>query len=514
MAISCTPGTPVSCYDGPPGSDTEGTCQRGTGTCNATGDGWDDCQGQILPSIDECHTALDEDCSGVANDHCGLWLRHIGTSGMEPLDLAVDGAGAIAIAGRMSNDLDFGAGVVEPCGGVAQGESRGFVAVLEEDGAHRWTRCFGAAGGDDEVATVAFDAAGGLLAAGTFDTGTESPSGAIAAVGDQDGFVTKLNAGDGAFAWFESFGAVGYAALANVAVTGDDHAVVLADHRGAVADLFGTPYDEGGTRFHTLVEADTNGASLWQVRVPDHSTGRNGRVAVTPDDDIIVATGFGQTPTIGGFPLSDPIEDDGMVVARFDGADGQTVDWATVITGTGDEIPWRVVTNGSVVGVIGYFDGGIDFGDGEIAALGEEDGFAALLDATTGVVLWSKTYGSTAAAASSQNQEMLAAAVGPDDSLYVGGAVEGAVDIDGYPIDVLASSTDFSDGFVCKVSRDGRTEWVRRFGGGSDTDVSAMAFDVDGKLLLLGEVDSGSTVTFSDQHALSQSGIWLLRIDP
>lgn len=61
----CVPGSTAPCYEGPPGTENVGMCKGGTKTCLADGTGYDACQGQIVPSQDNCGTPDDEDCNGT-----------------------------------------------------------------------------------------------------------------------------------------------------------------------------------------------------------------------------------------------------------------------------------------------------------------------------------------------------------------------------------------------------------------------------------------------------------------
>jgi len=64
----CTPGQVKSCYEGPVGTLNVGVCKGGSSVCNAKGDAWGPCEGQVLPSADDCTDVLDNDCNGAVND--------------------------------------------------------------------------------------------------------------------------------------------------------------------------------------------------------------------------------------------------------------------------------------------------------------------------------------------------------------------------------------------------------------------------------------------------------------
>jgi len=64
----CTPGSSVSCYGGPAGTQGVGVCKAGTQTCNSMGTGWEPCTGDVVPSADVCGDSLDNDCNGSIDD--------------------------------------------------------------------------------------------------------------------------------------------------------------------------------------------------------------------------------------------------------------------------------------------------------------------------------------------------------------------------------------------------------------------------------------------------------------
>jgi protein-arginine deiminase len=60
----CLPGEMQACYSGAPGTQNVGICKSGTRTCNALGTGFGACSGEVLPGVEDCNTAADENCDG------------------------------------------------------------------------------------------------------------------------------------------------------------------------------------------------------------------------------------------------------------------------------------------------------------------------------------------------------------------------------------------------------------------------------------------------------------------
>jgi hypothetical protein len=66
----CRPGEQSVCYEGPAGTEGVGTCSFGVRTCTSDGAGYSECLSQILPTTEQCGTALDDDCDGEVNEDC------------------------------------------------------------------------------------------------------------------------------------------------------------------------------------------------------------------------------------------------------------------------------------------------------------------------------------------------------------------------------------------------------------------------------------------------------------
>ena len=67
---ACNPGETRGCYTGPAGTDGVGTCRAGTQTCDAMGQGWGPCVGEVLPAARDRCDGTDSDCNGMANEGC------------------------------------------------------------------------------------------------------------------------------------------------------------------------------------------------------------------------------------------------------------------------------------------------------------------------------------------------------------------------------------------------------------------------------------------------------------
>jgi hypothetical protein len=69
----CTAGEEESCYSGPEGTSSLGTCAAGTRVCQLQGEfgAWGPCTGEILPAAEACDDGDDNDCDGQTDEGCG-----------------------------------------------------------------------------------------------------------------------------------------------------------------------------------------------------------------------------------------------------------------------------------------------------------------------------------------------------------------------------------------------------------------------------------------------------------
>ncbi|MFT3775946.1 MAG: MopE-related protein [Minicystis sp.] len=84
----CMPGTTITCYSGPNGTQDVGLCHGGTKTCLPDGSGYGDCTGEVTPITEVCGNGMDDDCDGQVDQGCiqcstqtVVWDIPIGTTG-------------------------------------------------------------------------------------------------------------------------------------------------------------------------------------------------------------------------------------------------------------------------------------------------------------------------------------------------------------------------------------------------------------------------------------------------
>jgi hypothetical protein len=209
-------------------------------------------------------------------------------------------------------------------------------------------------------------------------------------------------------------------------------------------------------------------------------------VAASPDGNILVATEFESTVSIGDtFTASSR---DGLVV-KLDTAMNPM--WARQIGGSGDEHLHAVGSDGAGnVYAAGYFDGTLSVGTDNHTTAGSDDIFVAKYD-TAGVFQWSRVYGGSGSDAA------LDLAVSTDGTVTVVGWIGASISLDG---NTTLTPAGF-DLFVLRLDGAGNHIASNSWGGsGTDTALCVTSDDA-GDIWVAGNMDAdlslgGNTLTY------------------
>ncbi len=340
-----------------------------------------------------------------------LWSHALETSDVVGVEaVAVDGGGNVAVTGWFRGSVDLGDG---PVGGVEGLDI--FVAKYAADtGRHLWSRVLGAARTDTGYG-VAFDPAGNVIVAGTFQRTVDfGGGGLVSRLGGLDLFVAKFRGADGAHLWSRSFWNYG-----------DDIAYgVTTDARGdvLVTGFFGSSIDFGGgvlagagtNNAFVAKLAGTDGLHLWSQALAATANARAHSVATDRLGDVVVTGFFEGSLSLPGHTLDASGLSD-TFVARYAGADG-TLRWAINFPSDGTDTGYGIAVDAAGnVTITGQFWGEIVLGPHRLVSVGRSDVFVARLRATAGVPYWADVYGGFG------NDQGHAVAAAPDGRLVVTG---------------------------------------------------------------------------------------------
>lgn len=167
-----------------------------------------------------------------------------------------------------------------------------FIATYSAlDGSPIWAKTFGGTGYDSGEG-VAFDPQGNLLATGYFGlagSGVDFGGGVIKSAGYADVFLAKFSS-RGGLLWANGYGGIGDDYGRDVAVDRAGNATVTG-HFQLTADFGGDPLVSKGQIDVFLAQYDANGKHRWSAGYGNLVTEKGLGVAVDPNDDVLV-TGF------------------------------------------------------------------------------------------------------------------------------------------------------------------------------------------------------------------------------
>ena len=466
----CVPFEQEPCYTGPTGTLDVGTCKAGYHVCQYTGKGYGACISEIKPGVENCASAEDEDCDGLAPPCTGHHLASRAFGG-EALAIATDLAGHTILGGAATASVDLGCGPLP--GGAAEG---GVVARLDPAGACLWSKRLP---DGTRVTGVGADTANNVYLTGTMTGTVDLDGGPLTSAGLTDVLFAKLDP-DGNFLWARRFGGAGADVAAGLVVDEANSPVGVGHFEGTM-DVDGVPIVSQGGKDVYLVKLDAAGGTVWVKTFGDAADQVAGGVAVDIAYDVIVAGTFHGTIDLGGGPLVSAGLGDAFV-AKLDSA-GEHL-WSRSFGDAGAQTALAVAADRLTnVVVAGAFGGVMDVGGALLASAGGQDAFVIAL-AADGAHRWSRRMGDASA------QSGMALAIDPFGNVALGAAMHGAADFGGGAL-VSAGGVDMA---MAKYDPAGLPLWSERFGGAGDDVPTALTFAPSGALLATGAL--GGAVDF------------------
>ena len=405
-ALLCAPGATQPCYSGPAGTEGQGICQAGAQACSADGMSWGPCSGEVVPGVEDCATAEDEDCDGIAPPCKGelLWAKRFGdVEDQAALAVAQDTEGHIYLTGRFHGTTDFGGEAH-----VSSGGSDAFVAKLDALGGYVWSKSFG--DGLDQTGSALSVGAGGLVITGSFDGLMDLGGGQLASAGGMDVFVAKLDT-SGSHIWSRSFGGPG----------SDDGSAVILDAAGDVfvSGSFHGAIDFGGGALKAagvtpaMFLAKLDGADGHHVWSKSFGNGVASALAETDNGIVVAGSAYGPVNFGAGTVMVLGVQ---PFAAAFDSFGGYA--WGRVFQG--NAVVGATAVADERVFLVGSYFSTVDFGGGPLPSSALGSIFLAELG-PNGAHSWSKPLSDgdgRAVAADAKGRVVAAGANGPG-SLYL-----------------------------------------------------------------------------------------------
>ncbi|MCK5796699.1 MAG: SBBP repeat-containing protein, partial [Deltaproteobacteria bacterium] len=213
------------------------------------------------------------------------WSKHFGDShGDSGRGIAVDRQGNLYITGHNAGTIDFGGGVL-----TSAGSEDGYLASLTSQGAHRWSKRFGATGWD-MGRKMAFDNAGHLLLIGSFHGSTVLSGTPLTSAGGSDLFVASFTTG-GTLRWAKRFGGTGDEYGRAIAIDAQDRLTITGRFMDSI-DFGGGKLTSAGDRDIFMAGLKVDGTYRWARSFGAMGFDYGEAIVASPQGDVFLAGQF------------------------------------------------------------------------------------------------------------------------------------------------------------------------------------------------------------------------------
>lgn len=227
-------------------------------------------------------------------DH--VWSRRFGGLGDQHLEsVAVDGSGNVVLTGYYDGTVDFGGGQL-----VSAANNDIFLAKLDEDGNHVWSKRFGSSN-NQWGESVAFDPTGNVIATGHFETTVNFGGSTLTSVGGDDVYLVKLDE-NGDHIWSKRFGSAGDQTAKSVAV--DGLGLVLTGYYASTIDFGGDTLNNSGGVDIFVARFDPSGGHVWSAAFGGTTDQQAESIAIDGTGRIALGGSFFSTLDFGAGPLT------------------------------------------------------------------------------------------------------------------------------------------------------------------------------------------------------------------
>jgi uncharacterized protein (AIM24 family) len=472
---ACVPNAVSSCYTGPAGTAGVGVCKAGARTCNGQGTAYGPCVGQVLPGVETCNNAVDDDCNGQTNEGgAGCVCVPNAVSNCYSGPAGTSGVGVCAPGTATCNGLGTALG---PCTGQVLPGAENCATAADDDcdgntpactGSYIWAKSFGSVM-DDEGIVVATDPSSNVVLGGYMNGTVDFGCGSMMAGAADGALLVKLSSA-GACLWGKRWGSV---AAVNGVATDTAGNIYVHGYYSAATDFGGGMIPNAGGSDVFIVKLDPAGNHLWSKGFGDVAAQTAISLAVDPSGNVLVTGYFQGTINFGGGVLTSAGSTD-IYLAKFTTAGAHV--WSKRFGDSAGQLTKSVTTDtaGNVI-ITGSINGTTDFGGGTLTSAGLGDAFIAKFS-STGAHVFSKRFGDSA--------DQLATGVKVDaaGNVVFTGYYASTIDLGGG----LFTTTGGADIFLAKLSPTGAHIWSQTRGGPNSQSSLSLAMDAFGSVAITG----------------------------
>lgn len=194
----------------------------------------------------------------LASDGHALWARSFGSFfDLSHLAIAFDPAGGFVLGGNFVETLDLGAGPL-----ISAGADDAFVARFDAQGNALWSRRFGDADERQGVHALASTPTGEIVMIGHFRSTIDFGGGPLPSAGGDDIFVAAVDV-DGQHLWSKAFGGLDHGDHAVDVAVGSGGEIVMTGSIGSAVDFGGGPLAHTGYADLFVTKLSASGHHVW-----------------------------------------------------------------------------------------------------------------------------------------------------------------------------------------------------------------------------------------------------------
>jgi len=413
---------------------------------------------------------------------------------VEGTRIAVSSNGDIFFAGQFRSTVDF-----DPTQAVDEHIGAGelwdiFLSKFSGEGEYQWTKTWGGAGWDGEVA-IALDSSNNIYITGLVSNNVDLDPGPRSEIhtcsGIWDMFLSKFNS-QGEYQWGLTWGSPSILLdgerVNDLAVDSYGNVLIVGNFKGRIDFDPGPKTDEhianGGTDVF-LCEYDLNGKFNWVTTWGGQEDDYGTCVAVDARNDIYVGFNYQENAFL-----------------RKCCMDGETLwvrSWGSPGQASVSDI---AVDSGSRVYISGTYEGEADFDPGPGISPGSWSGkadiFLSRFDAN-GDLVWVRAWGG--------NAYDWVSGMATDDigNIYLGGYFENIVDFDPGSITNEKISNGDQDAFILAINISGDYIWSQTWGGNSDDCIITLSTDYIGNIYASGCFSGSVDFQIGSCHHIRQA---------
>jgi len=405
------------------------------------------------------------------------WNHYTNDSGVERgHGLAVTSTNAIVIAGHFDGNFKIDSG--PPL--TSAGTEDVFLAMLDKDGKHQWSKRFGDLANDYGRA-VAVDKLDNIIVVGAFYDDIHIGGKSLKSAGSLDLFIAKFDS-LGNPKWGKSFGSIGDQEALTVAVDINNNILVSGYFYETIEfSVNGPTLKSKDKKDIFIVKLSPNGEHIWSNSFGDLGDQATSALAIDSSGAVAIGGTFDGKVDFGGGVHSNSNGD--AFVAKFDSLGG--FKWSNSYGGAAVQEVTALAfdSTGSLIAG-GYFGGSMTIGGEVFPSQGLEDIFLVKLDAG-GNPSWptpvAKVVGDSYA------QRITAIAISSNNDIVAVGNNVGTISFDGWK---KVKSAGFADVFVSKFDSSGTNKWARGYGDGWDDFAERVAVDSTGSIVVGGTFEA------------------------